>query len=89
MSEYYVGRRLFMDFFNIPEPPSFERVQNDYSQKQIDLLNEIKTVQQDQAKLLNQMEKASAKDKKWLVIGTISSVIAAIGTIIGIVIPLL
>lgn len=50
MSEYYVGRRLFMDFFNIPEPPSFERVQNDYSQKQIDLLNEIKTVQQDQAK---------------------------------------
>ena len=61
MSEYYVGRRLFMDFFNIPEPPSFERVQNDYSQKQIDLLNEIKTVQQDQAKLLNQMEKASIK----------------------------
>ena len=51
-----------MDFFNIPEPPSFERVQNDYSQKQIDLLNEIKTVQQDQAKLLNQMEKASSKD---------------------------
>ena len=39
-----------MDFFNIPEPPSFERVQNDYSQKQIDLLNEIKTVQQDQSK---------------------------------------
>ena len=77
-----------MDFFNIPEPPSFERVQNDYSQKQIDLLNEIKIVQQDQAKLLNQMEKASSKDKKWLVIGIISSVIAAIGTIIGIVIPL-
>ena len=74
--------------WNIPEPPSFERVQNDYSQKQIDLLNEIKTVQQDQAKLLNQMEKASSKDKKWLVISTISSVIAAIGTIIGIVIPL-
>ena len=49
-----------MDFFNIPEPPSFERVQNDYSQKQIDLLNEIKIVQQDQAKLLNQMEKASS-----------------------------
>ena len=87
-SEYYERRRLFMDFFNIPEPPSFERVQNDYSQKQIDLLNEIKTVQQDQAKLLNQMEKASSKDKKWLVISTISSVIAAIGTIIGIVIPL-
>lgn len=78
-----------MNFSNIPEPPSFERVQNDYSQKQIDLLNEIKTVQQDQITLLNQMEKSSSKDKKWLIIGTVSSVIAAIGTIVGIIISLL
>ncbi len=78
-----------MAFFNIPEPPSFERIQNDYSQKQIDLLNEIKTVQQDQITLLNRMEKSSSKDKKWLIIGTVSSVIAAIGTIVGIVISLL
>ena len=77
-----------MNFSNIPEPPSFERVQNDYSQKQIDLLNEIKTVQQDQITLLNRMEKSSSKDKKWLVIGTVSSVIAAIGTIVGIIISL-
>ena len=78
-----------MNFSNIPEPPSFERVQNDYSQKQIDLLNEIKTVQQDQITLLNRMEKSSSQDKKWLVIGTVSSVIAAIGTIVGIIISLL
>lgn len=78
-----------MNFSNIPEPPSFERVQNDYSQKQIDLLNEIKTVQQDQITLLNQMEKSSSKDKKWLIIGTVSSVIAALGTIVGIIISLL
>ncbi len=78
-----------MNFSNIPEPPSFERVQNDYSQKQIDLLNEIKTVQQDQIKFLNRMEKSSSKDKKWVVISTVSSIIAAIGTIIGIVISLL
>lgn len=78
-----------MNFSNIPEPPSFEHVQNDYSQKQIDLLNEIKTVQQNQITLLNRMEKSSSKDKKWLVIGTVSSVIAAIGTIIGIIISLL
>lgn len=78
-----------MNFSNIPEPPSFERVQNDYSQKQIDLLNEIRTVQQDQITLLNQMEKSSSKDKKWLIIGTVSSVIAALGTIVGIIISLL
>ena len=78
-----------MNFSNIPEPPSFEHVQNDYSQKQIDLLNEIKTVQQDQITLLNRMEKSSSRDKKWLIIGTVSSVIAALGTIVGIIISLL
>ena len=78
-----------MNFSNIPEPPSFEHVQNDYSQKQIDLLNEIKTVQQDQITLLNRMEKSSSKDKKRLIIGTVSPIIAALGTIVGIIISLL
>ena len=69
-----------MDFFNIPEPPSFERVQNDYSQKQIDLLNEIKTVQQDQAKLLQiKWKKLHQKIRSGETSSrTISSVIAAI-----------
>lgn len=78
-----------MDFFNIPEPPSFQQIQNDYSQEQIDLLEEIKATQENQMKLLNEMNSFSSKDKKWLIIGTISSVIAAIGTIVGIIIHFL
>ena len=78
-----------MDFFNIPEPPSFQQIQNDYSQEQIDLLEEIKSTQENQMKLLNEMNSSSSKDKKWLIIGTISSIIAAIGTIVGIIIPFL
>ena len=78
-----------MDFFNIPEPSSFQQIQNDYTQEQIDLLEEIKATQENQMKLLNEMNSSSSKDKKWLIIGTISSVIAAIGTIVGIIIPFL
>lgn len=78
-----------MDFFNIPEPPSFQQIQNEYSQEQVDLLEEIKATQENQMKLLNEMNSSSSKDKKWLIIGTISSVIAAIGTIVGIIIPFL
>ena len=78
-----------MDFFNIPEPPSFERTQNDYSQKQIDLLNEIKENQEEQMRITNQMQAYSNKEKKFNRIGFFIppkvAIIAAIGAWIPII----
>lgn len=39
--------------------------------------------------ILRRMEKDSAKDRKWLIIGTCASVIAAVGTIAGLVISII
>ncbi len=78
-----------MDFFNIPEPPSFERTQNDYSQKQIDLLNEIKETQEEQMRILNQMQADSNKETKFNRIGFFITLIVAIIAAIGAWIPII
>lgn len=53
-----------MNFSNIPEPPSFERIQNDYSQKNVDLLEEIRKTQLDQITQLDKLQLESEKESE-------------------------
>lgn len=67
-----------MNFSNIPEPPSFERIQNDYSQKNVELLEAIRKTQLEQIdhldKLQLESEKESEINHKRFIIQTIISV---------------
>lgn len=76
-----------MDFFNIPEPPSFERTQNDYSQKSIDLLKEIKKSQDEQIYLVNKIQDDSEKEakinRKRFIIQTVLSVASLIAAVVA------
>lgn len=76
-----------MNFFNIPEPPSFEREQNDYSQKSIDLLKEIKKAQDEQIYLVNKIQDDSEKEakinRKRFIIQTVLSVASLIAAVVA------
>ncbi len=77
-----------MNFFDIPEPPSYEYIQNKHMHKQDELLNEIRELQQIQ--LLSKMESGSGKESKlntkrfWInfFIATIAAVAAVISAVV-------
>lgn len=76
-----------MDFSNIPEPPSFERIRNDYSQKNIDLLDEIRKTQSDQIDRMDKFqldsEKESEINRKRFVIQTVISIASLIAALVA------
>ena len=76
-----------MNFSNIPEPPSFERIQNDYSQKNVELLEAIRKTQLEQIdhldKLQLESEKESEINHKRFIIQTIISVASLIAAVVG------
>lgn len=76
-----------MNLSNIPEPPSFERVQNDYSQKNIDLLEEIRKTQLEQIDYLDKLQLESEKESeinhKRFVIQTVISVASLIAAVVA------
>lgn len=76
-----------MNFSNIPEPPSFERIQNDYSQKNVDLLEEIRKTQLDQITQLDKLQLESEKESeinhKRFIIQTIISVASLIAAVVA------
>lgn len=76
-----------MDFSNIPEPPSFERVQNDYSQKNVDLLKEIRRTQLEQIDRMDKFQLDSMKDSetnhRHFVIQTVLSVASLIASVVA------
>lgn len=79
-----------MNFFDIPEPPSYEYIQNKHMHKQEELLNEIRELQQIQIQLLSKMESDSGKESKlntkrfWInfFIATIAAVAAVISAVV-------
>ena len=76
-----------MNFSNIPEPPSFERIQNDYSQKNVELLEAIRKTQLEQIdhldKLQLESEKESEINHKRVIIQTIISVASLIAAVVA------
>lgn len=78
-----------MNFSNIPEPPSFERIQNDYSQKNVELLEAIRKTQLEQIdhldKLQLESEKESEINHKRFIIQTIISVASLIAAVAAII----
>lgn len=84
-----------MDFFNIPEPKSFQRIQDEHACTQEQLLNEIKEIQQEQMQLLNKMQSDSKKqsiiEQNRFIVSTVISVsalIAAVVAAVAAIIPL-
>ena len=76
-----------MNFSNIPEPPSFERIQNDYSQKNVELLEAIRKTQLEQIDHLDKLhlesEKESEINHKRFIIQTIISVASLIAAVVA------
>lgn len=76
-----------MDFFNIPEPPSPEYVHDKHMHNQEELLNEIKSLQQEQMEIFNKFQQDSERESKisrrrfW--ISLIVSLIAATAAVIS------
>lgn len=76
-----------MNFSNIPEPPSFERIQNDYSQKNVELLEAIRKTQLEQIDHLDKLQLESKKESeinhKRFIIQTIISVASLIAAVVA------
>lgn len=76
-----------MNFSNFPEPPSFEHVQNNFSQKNIDVLKEIQKTQLDQINHLNKLQLESEQESKInhrrFVIQTVISIASLIAAVVA------
>lgn len=85
-----------MDFLHIPEAPSPEYTQDKHMHTQEELLNEIRSLHQEQMQLLQKMqsdyESQSSVDQRRFIITTVISVsalIAAVVASVAAIIPLI
>lgn len=78
-----------MDFFNLPEPKSHEYIHDEHMHKQEALLDEIKSLQQEQIKLLNKMDADSAKESKYNKRANVIIITIALLTLIATLYPLI